>query len=212
MGPSRIMLLRHAEKPGTYQGSKYAGVNALGAADDESLVTLGWQRAGGIAELFTGAQGLPTRAGLALPDFLYAANPADHHDNEPSQRPYQTIAALAAKLGRPVNCDFRKNDYPALVSALLALALPNATSCSVLVAWQHQDILPKSSGADCILKELLQQTGTDPAQLPDLPSGPWPEDRYDMVLVLERPTGSGPFIAFRQVPQLLLAGDSRQPL
>ena len=44
MGATKIMVIRHAEKPGAYGNQSYGGVNALGAADSESLVTLGWER------------------------------------------------------------------------------------------------------------------------------------------------------------------------
>ena len=30
MGATKIMVIRHAEKPGIYNGSQYAGVNNLG--------------------------------------------------------------------------------------------------------------------------------------------------------------------------------------
>ena len=35
----------------------------------------------------------------------------------------------------------------------------------------------------------------------------WPGERYDLVWVLDRPSGRGPIVSFTQVPQLLLAGD-----
>ncbi len=31
MGATKIMVIRHAEKPGSYNGVQYAGVNNLGA-------------------------------------------------------------------------------------------------------------------------------------------------------------------------------------
>ena len=66
----------------------------------------------------------------------------------------------------------------------------------VLIAWQHQEI-------PAIGAHLLKHTGTTGIVLPTS----WPEDRYDLVWVFDRPTGSGPITAFTQVPQLLLAGD-----
>ena len=46
MGATKIMVIRHAEKRGSYNGAQYAGVNNLGtvAGDDgaKHLVTLGW--------------------------------------------------------------------------------------------------------------------------------------------------------------------------
>jgi hypothetical protein len=203
------MIIRHAEKPETYGNSSYKGINAVGEHDKESLVTLGWERAGGIASLFAPANGSFQSTELETPATIYAANPADKEkdtssgqtkDDEPSQRPYQTISALAAKLGNAVTVDTShgKSHYAKMVK--------HALECSgtVLISWQHQDILPKQPGDDCIVSELLSQSGTSGLAVPP---GPWPGDRYDMVLVFDRKSGEGPFETFTQVPQMLLAGD-----
>jgi hypothetical protein len=199
MGATKIMVIRHAEKPGVYNGQSYAGVDALGNVDDESLVTLGWERAGGLAALFDPQGQIALGAGseLAVPQFLYAADPSDkkkgkEKDKEPSQRPYQTIAALAAKLGSsvPFDASYKKTQYKHMVT--------DALGCDeiVLVSWQHEDI-PAIGG------EILSQTGTSGITVPQK----WPGDRYDLVWVFDRPSGAGPITAFTQVPQLLLAGD-----
>jgi hypothetical protein len=199
MRATKIMVIRHAEKPGVYNGQSYAGVDALGKVDDESLVTLGWERAGGLTALFDPQGEIALGAGseLAVPQFLYAADPSDkdkgeEKDKEPSQRPYQTIAALAAKLGSavPFDASYKKTHYKDMVTAALG--------CDeiVLVSWQHEDI-PAIGG------EILSQTGTSGITVPQK----WPGDRYDLVWVFDRPSGAGPITAFTQVPQLLLAGD-----
>lgn len=212
MGPTKIMIIRHAEKPGTYGDADYLGIDAQGHHDPESLVTMGWERAGGIANLFSPTNGSFQNAALASPDFIYAADPADKstgdtdsdkQGDEPSQRPYQTISALFNKMNLPaeqLNISFKKKHFADMVVSVLSL------SGTVLISWQHQDILPKDQGSDSIVSELLLQTATPPASLP-VPSGPWPGSRYDMVLVLDRPDGTGPFTGFTQVPQMLLAGD-----
>ena len=50
MGATKIMVIRHAEKPDRYNGKAYSGVNAIGTTcgsdGEESLVTIGWERAG----------------------------------------------------------------------------------------------------------------------------------------------------------------------
>ena len=79
MGASKIMVIRHAEKPDTYNGTAYQGVLATGEENKESLVTLGWERAGALVSLFAPPWG-PRGAHLATPDFLFAANPADKGD------------------------------------------------------------------------------------------------------------------------------------
>lgn len=210
MGATKIMIIRHAEKPGTYGNEKYRGITAKGKENPESLVTLGWERAGGIANLFFPSNLQFQNAALAVPDVIFAADPTEKakvkpdgksKDDEPSRRPYQTISALSAKMQLPaskLDLSFRKNDFPAMVTSALAL------SGTVLISWQHQDILPKAVGADSIVTELLKQTATSGLSVP---VGPWPGSRYDMVLVLERPSGTGPFTQCTQVPQFLLAGD-----
>jgi hypothetical protein len=50
MGATKIMVIRHVEKPGSYNGAQYAGVNNLGTVAGvdgaKHLVTLGWERTG----------------------------------------------------------------------------------------------------------------------------------------------------------------------
>ena len=47
MGATRIMVIRHAEKPGTYDGTQYDGVNLTGdiagTNGSKDLITIGWQ-------------------------------------------------------------------------------------------------------------------------------------------------------------------------
>jgi hypothetical protein len=193
MAATRIMVIRHAEKPGTYDGLSYAGVQADGTKDKESLVTLGWERAGGLVGLFAPPWG--SAAGLSLPASLFAADPAEKShgkqgDDEPSQRPYQTITALAARLDLAIDTSFSRDHYKHMADAALACA------GVVLIAWQHEDI--PSIGA-----HLLKHTGASGIALPTA----WPDDRYDLVWVFDRPAGSGPVTGFAQVPQRLLAGD-----
>ena len=216
MGVSKVMIIRHAEKPGTYDDVQYAGIDAQGQPDDESLTTVGWERAGGIANLFFPTNHRFQNPELTVPTHIYAASPAIKMkvrpdgtllQDEPSQRPYQTISALYGKMRAHANpapvldVSFDKDHYPAMVANVLALA-----AGAVLISWQHEDILPARPGDNCVVRELLEQSGS---AVPDnLPSGPWPGNRYDMVLVFDRPSGAGPFTAFTQVPQMLLAGDT----
>ena len=194
MGATRIMVIRHAEKPGLYDGVRDEGVRADGEADAKSLVTLGWERAGGLVTLFTPPWG--PAPGLRTPGFLFAADPEDKGDggrgadDEPSQRPYQTLTAVARKLGLVINTHGKKARFKQMADAAL--------DCDgvVLIAWQHQDI-------PAIAHHILGHTDTHGLSLP----ATWPGERYDLVWVFERPSGSGPIISFRQVPQLLLAGD-----
>jgi hypothetical protein len=195
MGASRIMLTRHAEKPGLYNGVRYEGVRADGGTDVKSLVTVGWERAGGLVTLFAPPRG--PASGLSTPGYLFAADPEDRGDggrggadDEPSQRPYQTLTALAQQLVLPIHAEGKKANFKEMVHAALG--------CEgvVLISWQHQDI-------PAIGQHILKHTGTSGLSLPTT----WPSERYDLVWVFDRPSGSGPISAFNQVPQLLLAGD-----
>lgn len=202
MGASKVMIIRHAEKP----EENYLGIDALGKMNPESLITIGWERAGGIANLFCPANDNFQNPALAKPDFIYASDPARGKDSskKPSRRPYETILALAAKLNLPPITTFIDSDFSNMISAALL------NTGTVLIAWQHQDILPKAPSDDSIVSELLKQTRT--GNLPGVPAGPWPGNRFDIVFVLDRPTGTGPFTRFTQVPQMLLAGDSITPI
>lgn len=225
MGVTKVMIIRHAEKPGIYHKVLYNGINAVGQQDPASLVTMGWERAGGVTNLFYPGNGLgplPT-ADLSIPDYIYASNPypqvptpytIEPNGNivagETSQRPYQTISALSAKMGMTVNVSFDAKDYDKMVKDVLAIEAGSATSpVTVLIAWQHQDVLPQPTAKPPIAKSILTEflTKTNTVGLTNIPPGPWPSDRYDMVFVLDRPTGKGVFTAFTQVPQQLLAGD-----
>lgn len=154
------------------------GIAADGTESAGSLTVVGWTRAGGLVELFAPARGTPPE-GLRTPTAVWAADPR----GDEGQRPLQTITPLAARLGIPVNTQFGKGHTTDLAAAL------SAGHGAALVAWQHQEI-------PVIVGHL---TGVTPK-----PPQFWPNDRYDVVWVFTR---SGAGWAFRQVPQLLLAGD-----
>ena len=211
MGATKIMVIRHGEKPGRYNGMQYDGVNNLGtvagAGGAKHLVTLGWERAGALAALFAAPWG-PKTPSLATPHFLFASDPTAKHDDDtsdegPSERPYETLTALAAKLNLTIDASHGKNHYAKMVKSAL--------TCDgvVLIAWQHQDIaLMTKEGSPGISQEILTQTGTTGTF--DVPNG-WPVGpagaRYDLVFVFDRPSGSGPITGFTLFAQQLLAGD-----
>ena len=210
------MVIRHAEKPGTYNGMSYNGVNATastcGSGGSEDLTTIGWQRAGGLVTLFAPPYG--PKPGLATPTFLYAADPQKGEKSgasssstapkESSQRPYETISPLAAALGQAgtpikIHTKFSKNHYSDMVTDALT------RSGVVLICWQHEDIpLLNDEKQPGISQCILTQTGTT-IKFP-VPQS-WPKDRYDLVFVFDRPSGTGAITGFQVVPQFLLAGD-----
>lgn len=178
----RIMLIRHAEKP--REGEQ--GVDRHGRPDDNGLGVEGWQRAGALVRFFVPLQGQAPPAHLEVPRHLVAARP---DADRPSIRARDTLAPLAAELGLDVDDDWGAAAValPSLVRHLRTLDGP------VLVAWSH-DSLP------LLANELLQK--------PDAPAR-WPEDRFDMVWVIER---VGLSHSLAQVPQRLLAGDRPQAI
>src|ERR1700759_323207 len=143
MGATKIIVIRHAEKPGSYNGVDYAGVNSLGTVAGEGgakhLTTRGWQRAGALVTLFTPPWG-PKAPLLATPTHLFASSPVATHgddgtgDEGPSQRPFETLTPLAAKLSLTIDSSYHKNHHAKMVTSALAC------EGAVLVAWQHQDI------------------------------------------------------------------------
>ena len=207
------MVVRHAEKPDTYNGQAYNGVDALatvcGKKGGEDLVTLGWERAGGLVTLFAPPWG--PKSPLVTPQTLFAANPDDSDDfdegddsskpKEPSQRPFETLTSVAAALGTssapmPIDTSFSKKHYNKMVTAALAC------NGAVLIAWQHEDI-------PAMGQSILTQTGTDPTKVV-IPTK-WPGSRYDLVWVFNRPGGTGPIVSFSPFAQFLLAGDGPAP-
>jgi hypothetical protein len=214
MGATRIMVLRHAEKPGTYSGTQYDGVNLTGdiagADGGKHLIVTGWQRAGALVTLFAPPWG--PKAGLDTPAHLFASAPESdggHADDAgPSQRPYETLTALAAKLNLSTNTQYKKSHYDKMVTKALA------QDGAVLIAWQHEDIaLQTKSGQPGISQSILTQTQTPSGKF-DIPQT-WPSGpqgaRYDLIFVFDRPAGDGPIQNFSLVAQMLLAGDAPAP-
>ena len=105
----------------------------------------------------------------------------------PSVRTQQTLAPLAAFLGLTVGLPAPPEGTDDAATAILAG--PDI----VLVAWEHKNIA-----------KLVKALTGDPTLAPH-----WSGSRFDMVLVLQRP--DGPW-RLTQVPQMLLAGDSKEPL
>jgi hypothetical protein len=199
MGATKIMIVRHAEKPGTYNRTEYFGVNAEGDScgndGSEDLITLGWERAGALVTIFAPPWG-PHKQ-LDTPKNLFASNPAKSSgggDSGPSQRPYQTLTQIASVLGLSINSQFSKADYADMVTAALAC------DGAILIAWQHEDI-------PAIGTAILDQTQTQDIQLPSK----WPGSRYDLVWVFDRPSADGPITQFSIIAQMLLAGDESAP-
>ena len=182
-GPTRIMVIRHAEKP-KRGGEPPFGLGPDGRHDEHALLVRGWQRAGALARFFAPHAGSVPPAGIARPTFLAAAAPTADH---PSRRSVLTLGPLAELTGLAPDTSFGPDDVEAAAAALLRQGGIG------LVAWEHKRI------ADLVTA--LTRGSVAPPH--------WSGDRFDMVLVLDR---DGPHWRLAQVPQLLLAGDSAEPL
>ena len=186
MAKSTILLIRHAEKPDT----RGVGITQTGDRDDESLTVRGWQRAGGLAQLFSDSDD----ARLPRPDAIYASGDVKvsrrrgGSKGSRSHRPEETVLPLAAKIGVRPRIKFLKGDEVRLVAELVAL------KGVTLVSWQHEAI-PE------IASLILGSDAT--ADVPEK----WPKQRYDVVWCFARKK-KGHAWKFTQVPQLLLHDNS----
>ncbi len=182
MPASKIMLIRHAEKP----DNNTTGVLTEGHHDEHSLSVLGWQRAGALA-VWLGPQHAHERdPKLASPHFLYAAK---FHEGHQSKRCYQTLVPLAEKLGLEINIDFKNEDHVEMV------AHARARHGVVLISWHHEAI-PK------VTRHILDSKSAHPQD--------WPDERFDVVWVFDADASGG--YALSQVPTMLLAGDKATPI
>lgn len=186
---SKIMVIRHAEKPFTDKhGTNYLGIKATGKQDGESLIVRGWQRAGALVVFFNPFSGPLQNKQLSIPIVLYAAHPGSESYSE---RPLETITPLSQHLQIPINQQYGKADYKPMVDNAMA------QSGTVLISWQHQHI-------PAIANHIL---GPDHKNVPQT----WPDHRFDVVWVFTLDATTGKYV-FSQVPQNLLAGDENKPI
>lgn len=186
MPATKIMVIRHAEKPnGLPNGAP--GLMPDGTPNPEALTALGWRRAEALVGLFVPPGGHFADPHLATPRAIFASGVAYHSD---SQRSQQTVTPIAEKLALPIDTNYPKHDESRLVQAAAA------TDGIILIAWEHEAI-PK-------IAALIR--GTD-AGVP----AHWPDDRFDLVWVFDREIGGATW-SFLQVPQLLLPGDLADPI
>ena len=181
---TKIMLLRHAEKPAK-DDAPY-GVTRKGERSKESLEIRGWQRAGALTHLFVPANGHFQHPSLAKPQFLYASKPLQRKG---SRRPIETITPLAEKLAIKINSDFQRSDIESMIADVFT------RKGVVLICWQREYI---PDIASLILGN-------------EVAPWVWPEDRFDMIWVFDRHRSSSRY-RFKQVPQKLLGGDLIGPI
>jgi hypothetical protein len=182
---TKIMLLRHAEKPAK-DGAPY-GITRKGERSKESLEVRGWQRAGALATLFAPANDDLDHSELATPQFLYASKPLRRKG---SRRPIETITPLADKLAIKINSEFQRSQLVSMVEDVVS------RRGVVLICWQREYIPD-------IAALILGAKNKAPSE--------WPEDRFDMIWVFDLQRASATY-KFQQVPQELLSGDLVTPI
>jgi len=182
---TKIMLVRHAEKPAT-DLSPY-GVTLEGERSKESLAPRGWQRAGALANLLAPSNRRFQHHSLAQPKFIYTSKFIKRRG---SRRPIETITPLAEKLAIGINSNFPRFKF--------AEMLEEVFRCNgvVLICWQREYI-PKIA---------VEIVGNNTA-IPQV----WPEERFDLIWVFDRDRPSAKY-RFKQVPQRLLMGDQVTPI
>jgi broad specificity phosphatase PhoE len=154
------------------------GVTIEGEVDRDSLTPRGWQRAGALVNLFTAGHS----GALSTPAHLFASQVVP---GSGSRRSFETLQPLAERLGLPIDLRFPKEDLAGLAGAV------RATAGVVLISWEHH-LIPS------LANMLIGDTSTAPQV--------WPDDRFDIIWAIE--PGIGARVgSFRQVPELLLAGD-----
>lgn len=181
MPPSKIMIIRHAEKPSA--DGTVNGVDEDGATDKEALTVRGWQRAGALVQFFSPKGTALVDRRIATPQHLFASK-VDPAADSKSERSKQTLTPIAQAFGVLINVSYIKGEEATLVNEIMT------RTGVVLVAWEHGKICD-------IADAIIDGKGSLPLS--------WPNDRFDVVWVFDRQDGGW---KFEQVPQLLLAGDS----
>jgi len=185
MPASKIMLIRHGEKPS--DDGKFIGVAANGTQDREELIVRGWQRSGALVRLLAPRDRKFVDPRLAQPSTIFASAIGKHSK---SLRPQHTVLELSRALKLALDLRFAKGDEADLAKAAVAAAGP------VLIAWEHEAI-PE------IANHILGNSTTCPQK--------WAGSRFDLVWVLDR-RRTAPGWDFAQVPQMLFAGDDEAPI
>lgn len=125
---------------------------------------------------------------------IYAADPRTIREgSEASQRPFETIIPLAARVNLQPVITYAQGDEVPLAKEIVGL------SGVVLVSWEHK----------AIAKVLLPAIAMG-QNLPGIPRK-WDGNRYDIVLRFDRVAPGAPW-SFRQLFPRLLSGDSNLPM
>jgi broad specificity phosphatase PhoE len=123
MSLKRIMIIRHAEKPGVTNDDG-GGVSPDGLPDEESLTVRGWQRAGALVRFFGSQVEMK-------PDVVFASGLGP---GSKSMRPMETVSPLVAALKVDLITRHLKDDLRPAVDDVLS------RDGVVLICWEHKRI------------------------------------------------------------------------
>jgi broad specificity phosphatase PhoE len=177
----KIMIIRHAEKH--QHGSHGRGVTEDGIPARHELTARGWQRAAALVHLFKPAGTFPNDSPIQTPRSIFASNATKQ---SPSLRAMHTAGPLAAALGIPVHHGYAEGEEKALAAAVSVVPSP------VLIVWHHGHICR-------LAKDIAGEHISCPTD--------WPDERFDVVWILERRGVPGTVWTFSQVAQRLLPDD-----
>jgi hypothetical protein len=178
MSPQTIMLCRHGEKPEPKTAPH--GVNVHGEHDEHCLSVPGWVRAGGLAGVFANSP-MPNYPGVVRPHRTIATRP--NHENK-STREVATIGPTARRLELDVEHSLTHGQEKQVAQSILS------DDRDALVVWHHGT-----------LPDLAKHF---PLHNPEDVPKAWPEDRFDLIWVLQN---EGDAYRFSVIPQMLLPGD-----
>jgi len=125
MPATKIMLIRHAEKPDDKDG----GVDQKGNADKHDLIVRGWQRAGALVQFFANPPDL--NGPIERPATIFATEPATGSE---SKRPLHTVTPLKQWLDIAIDSTIAEGSEQDLVTKA------SASNGVVLIAWHHEKI------------------------------------------------------------------------
>jgi hypothetical protein len=144
MPATRIMLIRHAEKPDDTDG----GVDPKGKPDKHDLVVRGWQRAGALVQFFANPR--DPNGPVKRPATIFATEP--NPGNE-SKRPLHTVTPLKQLLGITIDNTIPVGSEQELVDKA------TARDGVVLISWHHEKIPA--------IANLILQNKSAPQKWPD---------------------------------------------
>jgi hypothetical protein len=185
------MIIRHAEKPAKNGGEPLDEQANGEPGNGKSLIVPGWQRAGALNAFFAPFKSTPSNPEIATPDYIYAASPTNE-----SQRPWETVTPLAAWLNYAQGTPQFNVSYTIGGGESQMVASVLALSGTVLICWEHDNIMPNVMGA---INE--QVPIANYASIPN----PFPDVFY-LVWVLDL-NKKGTSYTWTSVNQNLMAGD-----